>query len=183
MSTPALKPYMTVAQVYRGTEEVANSIRSIFGQAKDVTLLVVMNGGAFFAVDLARQLPPAFGFESVRVASYNGTENSGLLTWLSPLPDVAGKHIIIVDEICDSGRTLHAIRQAVIDAGAATCSTAVLISIDKKSTRARYGVPDFSAIDLPTDPGFLIGCGMDYHGTHRSHRALYLLDRPATPEA
>lgn len=175
MSIPNLSTYIPAAKVQRGTAEVATSIRALFGKAKNVTLLVVMNGGAFFAVDLARQLPPEFGFESVRVASYNGTKNSGTITWLSPLPDVAGKHVIIVDEICDSGRTLHAIRQAVVNAGAASCSTAVLVAIDKPGTRARYGVPDFSALNLPESPGFLIGCGMDYHGHYRGINSLMLM--------
>lgn len=156
--------------------EIAAAVATIAGDMKatygtqPVLCIAVMNGAAFFAVDLMRQLPENFTLESVRVKSYIGQESSGELQFLSKLPNVEGKAVVLLDEICDSGLTLSQLQREVMNAGADTCRTAVLLNVGHDTA---VHTPSFIGHQFTADPGFLVGYGMDWHGTNRQLQDIF----------
>lgn len=160
-----MKTVLTAEQVQDATRRVAEALKKYYGQ-EPVTAIAVMNGAAFFAVDLLRQLPENFIFETVRVRSYIGTSSSGKLEYLSAMPEVQGKNVLLLDEICDSGLTLFQLMKEVYNHGAATCRTAVLLC-NQSAHESVAHTPHFIGHDFSTDPGFLIGSGMDMNGKLR----------------
>src|SRR5205807_583262 len=80
-------------------------------RGKDLTVIAVLNGALMFMSDLLRRIPLPLKLDCISVASYHGaTQSTGAVTFdqLS-MPDVNGRHILIVDDILDSGLTLHSI--------------------------------------------------------------------------
>ena len=150
---------------------MAGVIESDYGE-QEVLCLAIMNGAAFFAVDLLRELPENFELGSIRVSSYAGQESTGKLHWHSELPDVQGKHVLLLDEICDSGLTLQAICAEVQRRGAASVKAAAFVNIKGKD---KLYSPEYSGITFDESPGFLVGYGMDDNGKGRQDRNLYVV--------
>lgn len=152
-------------EIRDGVERVAREVLAHFGTQEEVLVLAVLNGGLWFAADLLRLLPANFRLETIRVSSYGaGRESSGELKWLTPLPRVAGRRVLLVDDLVDSGMTCRKIRQAVVDLSAAEVRCAV--AVDKDERRSCDFMPDFAA--LHTGPGYLVGYGMDADGKYRN---------------
>src|SRR3954471_2583772 len=78
---------------------------------RELTVVAVLNGSLMFMADLLRRIPLPLKLDCLSVASYHGgVESSGLVTFDQiSVPDISGRHVLIVDDILDSGRTLAAI--------------------------------------------------------------------------
>ena len=129
------------------------------------TLLVLMDGAFCFAADLVRAVPLAeVELLFRRASSYRGTRSTGSVA-LEPLPELRGKHVLVVDDILDTGRTLAAAVDAARAAGAASVSTCVLL--DKPGRRVPEGLEraDFTGFTIPD--AFVVGYGLDHDGRWR----------------
>jgi hypoxanthine phosphoribosyltransferase len=132
---------------------------------RDLTVLGVMTGCLVFVADLIRciELPLRIGL--LQASSYRGkaTRPGELALDLSGVPDIAGRDVLLVDDICDSGRTLAALREALLARGPACVKTAVLLW---KSDRTEGGfVPDHHGFRIPDE--FVVGYGLDYADDYR----------------
>src|SRR3990172_1237268 len=110
----------------------------------ELVRVVVLKGAFVFAADLMRALDRAgliLRVEFLRLSSYgHARESSGVVQPVGPLPeDVAGRDVLVVDDIADTGRSLAAARSLLLARGAATVSTCVLL--DKPSRREGEGEP------------------------------------------
>lgn len=151
--------------IRRGVERVAREVQAHFGTRDEVLVLAVLNGGLWFAADLLRLLPANFRLETMRVSSYGaGRESSGTLKWLTPMPQVQGRRVLVLDDLADTGLTLREICRNLAYAGAAEVKCAV--AVDKAGRRNCDLAPDFAA--LHTGPGYLVGYGMDADGKYRN---------------
>lgn len=151
---------ITQMQIEHAVAAVAKRIKNTIHD-KNVLALIVMNGGLFYAADLLRKLPPSYAMASIKVSSYgNSTHSSGILTWESPLPPVRGRTVLVIDDICDSGLTLHTVKEHILQEGAAAVYTTTAFACNRDSAS------DFPAMYAP--PGFLIGYGMDKAGSRRN---------------
>lgn len=145
-----------------------------------VALVPVLTGAIVFCADLIRHLPLAMSMEMVSVSSYPGrTTRSQGVTLRGETPGgLAGKHVLIVDDILDSGRTLARLKSDILEQGPASLRICVLL---RKSRRRESPVEaDYVGFDIPDV--FVIGYGLDYDGHYRNLpdiRALEGLD----PEA
>ena len=134
---------------------------------KEFVVIAVMNGALIFAADLVRRIPLRLRLDCLSVASYHGgVESSGFVTFdQRTLPDVKGRHVLIVDDILDTGRTLHAIGERLrAEAAPASIRFCVLLRKDKK--RAESLEADFVGFDIGDE--FVVGYGLDYDGHYRN---------------
>lgn len=134
---------------------------------KDVTAVVILNGGMILMADLLRRIQIPLRIESLGASSYHGgTESSGVVKLLGAgLPDVRGKHVLLLDDILDTGRTLQLVKSKLLEVGeAASVCTCVLLS--KKVTRAVEVNADYVGFEIEDE--FVVGYGLDYDGRYRN---------------
>ena len=134
---------------------------------KELTVIAVLNGSIIFAADLLRRIPLALKLDCVSVASYHGgTASTGQVTFDQiSVPDVSGRHVLIVDDILDSGRTLFAIREKLF-AEARPLSAKVCVLLRKIKERAKPAEADFVGFDIADE--FVVGYGLDYQENYRN---------------
>lgn len=139
-----------------------------------LVILVVLNGAQPFASDLVRLLRVPVVVDAVRLTSYTGSASSGVVTWLSaPEIDIAGRRVLIVEDVVDTGRTLSALRDAVATLGAAEIHCVALL--DKPGCRVvRDGDPDWCGWMI--DDHFVVGYGLDLDGRLRDLDHLAVAD-------
>ena len=165
-------------------QDIARRIDALAAEieaTKPEPLLVValLTGSFIFAADLIRGLErvglhPEIDF--ISLSSYkSGTQSQGHIEILrDSAVDMAGRNVLIIDDILDTGRTLAFAREAVASRGAARVMTCVLL--DKRARRTTQINADFRAFDCPDT--FVVGYGMDF--AHR-HRELPFVGRIVTP--
>ena len=149
-----------------------------FFRGKPLTVVAVLNGSLLFAADLLRRVPLPLKLDCLSVASYHGaTESSGMVAFSQPvLPEVRGRHVLLLDDILDTGRTLHAVRERLLaEAGPAEVRIAVLLS--KRKQRAMPVVADYVAFEIEDE--FVVGYGLDYQGQYRNLPVIGVLRHPA----
>ena len=140
----------------------------------DPVVLAVMTGGMVPAVWLMERLrfPCQLGY--VHATRYRGGTRGGpRLEWLArPQMDLAGRHVLVVDDILDEGPTLAAILEECGRRKAASVRSAVLVK--KRHDRCLPGLrPDY--LGLEVEDRYVFGCGMDYHERFRQLPAVYAL--------
>ncbi len=152
--------------ILRRLDELAAEITHDFSGRGDLTVVAVLNGSFMFLSDLLRRIPLPLRVECVSVSSYHGgTISSGVVTFdqLST-PAVADRHVLILDDILDSGLTLHAIRQKLTAAGARSVRSCVLLR--KTRTRVRDVDADYVGFDIADE--FVVGYGLDFQEQYRN---------------
>jgi hypoxanthine phosphoribosyltransferase len=147
--------------------ELARDIVAWMGDGEDDLVLVpVMTGAFIFAADLVRHMPVRMRITLATLSSYPGTSTTSQgVRALGEMPgDLAGRRVLVVDDILDSGRTLRWLRERFEAQRPARLATAVLL---RKTIPAALGTPcDFVGFDIPDE--FVVGCGLDYDGCFRN---------------
>lgn len=131
-----------------------------------LVVIILLKGALVFAADLLRRIPRVLEIECLNVASYHGgTESSGKVDFLDRhFPEVNGRHVLLLDDILDTGRTLHAVSQRLVEEGAVAVHTAVLLAKDKQ--RAEEVEADYVGFEIADE--FVVGYGLDYLGKYRN---------------
>jgi hypoxanthine phosphoribosyltransferase len=138
--------------------------------------LTVMQGGLFFAARLALASTTDFEFDYVHATRYRGTEG-GALKWIKrPAATLAGRHVLLADDILDEGHTLLAIREHCREQGALSVRIAVLT--EKLHDRRAPGI-DADYIGLAVPDRYVFGLGMDWNGHGRNLTSIYALTEQA----
>lgn len=124
-----------------------------------------MCGAFVFAADLLRHVDiEGLTVDCVRASSYGaGTETSGSVVLSGLTTDVAGRHVLLVEDIVDTGLTLAKLKAKMAELGAA--SVAVVTLLNKPSRRVNSEVPDYVGFECPD--AFVVGYGLDYAGKYR----------------
>ena len=138
--------------------------------------MCVLKGAIVFMADLVRQLPVDHDVEFVRLSSYGRARtSSGTVTILKYISaDIRGKHVLIVEEIIDSGRTLRFLYDRLKSSGPA--SVEIVTLLDKASKRV-VDVP-VKYVGRATEDPFLIGYGLDLEERCRNLPEIYYLKYP-----
>jgi hypoxanthine phosphoribosyltransferase len=133
---------------------------------RELTVIAILNGSLIFMADLLRRIPLPLKLDCLSVASYHGgVETSGELIFRQvALPDIAGRHILLLDDILDSGTTLSAVRQKLETAGPRSVRICVLLQ--KKKTRLRPVDADYVGFEIEDE--FVVGYGLDYLERYRN---------------
>ncbi|MBG84428.1 MAG: hypoxanthine phosphoribosyltransferase [Phycisphaerae bacterium] len=144
--------------------QMERDLRSRAGGGQ-LTLLPIMTGSVVFVADLMRHLPIPFRIEPVRARSYVGATtvpNQPVKVEGLDWDSLKGNHVVILDDVLDSGKTLASLRRMAEDAGAASVMACVLL---RKETAP--DVPcEYIGFDIPDE--FVVGYGLDYDGLYRN---------------
>lgn len=130
-----------------------------------LVVIILLKGALVFAADLLRRVPRVLEIECLNVASYHGMESSGTVDFLDRhFPEVRGRHVLLLDDILDTGRTLRAVSDRLKEEGAVAVHTAVLLAKDKE--RAEEVDADYVGFEIGDE--FVVGYGLDYMGKYRN---------------
>ena len=159
-----MKTLLTAEELSAGVDRLAAEVRREPARGT-LTVVGVLTGSIVLVADLIRQLDGPLHLAMVWASSYRGpaTRAGALALRLDMLPDLAGQHVLLVDDIFDSGRTLAALVRDLEGRGAASVRSLVLL---RKSGRAEVDLqPDFVGFDIPDV--FVVGYGLDHDGCWR----------------
>jgi len=138
--------------------------------------LGIMNGALFFLADLLRAVELDSEITCVRLASYSGTESTRKLRGLEAMGDsFKHRHVIIVDDIFDTGRTLAGVIQRLRKLGAADVKICVLL--EKKRRHENAVKVDWVGFKIPDQ--FVVGYGLDFNGRYRGLKQIRVLEKQA----
>ena len=155
------------AALDRLADEIACTLEETFP-----LVLAVMGGAVVFAGQLLPRLRFPLEFDYLHVTRYRGKTQGGEMEWrVLPGQNVIGRNVLVLDDILDEGETLAAVRDKLLNMGAARVWSAVLTNKDNgldKPIRA-----DFVGLDVPSR--YVFGCGMDAYGLWRNLPAIYAL--------
>ena len=167
-------------EIIKTPDEVNERIRELGAEiaqscsSDPLTMVVVMNGGLFFGAKLAESIKlEDFYIDSIAAGSYKRNVSTGVVQLRSTLKlDPAGRNILIVDEVLDTGRTLKAIKEKLLEMGALNVKTAVLV---EKELDRPDGIEHADWAGFFMDDRYLIGCGMDSEEKYRHYPGIAVL--------
>ncbi len=158
-------------------DRMAAAITATLG-GRDPILLAVLTGGMIPAAQLALRLDFPLTLDYLHATRYRGATRGGELHWLArPRHDLAGRAVLVVDDILDEGLTLRAIVDHCRAQGAASVHTAVLV--DKRRPRPEAGLAQADFVGLTVPDRYVFGYGMDYHDYLRNVPAIYAVKEDA----
>lgn len=167
--------YLNRHEIDAAVQSLANRLNADY-EGKQVVLVSVLKGAFLFMADLVRHLKFEFDVEFVRLSSYGKARtSSGTVTIIKDIQvDIRDKHVIIVEEIIDSGRTLRFLYDRLKSAGPASVEICTLL--DKKSKRVVD--VDVKYVGRLIDDQFLVGYGLDLEERCRNLPDIYYLKYP-----
>jgi hypoxanthine phosphoribosyltransferase len=162
----------TVQAAVRNVAEVLNQRFDTDATGEFPLVLGVMGGAVVFTGHLLPQLSFPLEFDYIHVTRYGDLDRGGEVVWkVIPRQNVAGRTIIVVDDILDEGETLAHVKQRLLDMGAAEVILAVFA--DKELGRAKPVQADIVGLTIPNK--FVVGFGMDAHGYWRNLPGLWVI--------
>ena len=162
-----------IARILVTSEQIRERVRQMGAELAgrlaglDPLVIAVMRGCVLFLADLLRELPIPLDLEFVYCASYRGSK-AGTLEFAhrSTLPAVVrGRHVLVIDDIFDTGRTLTGVVDQLHRLEAAGVTTAVLLA---KADAAEPGTRPADLVGFDIQNLFVVGYGLDYNGRYRN---------------
>ncbi len=160
-----VKTVLTADQLAEGVGRLAIEAEAYY-RGRPITILGVLTGSVVLVSDLIRRvnLPVRIGF--VEASSYRGpsTAPGDLRLRVSPTPSIAGQHVLVVDDIFDTGHTMTALLAQLKELGPASLRSMVLLR--KHGRKAVSMEPDHVGFEIPNE--FVVGYGLDYQDGYRN---------------
>ena len=166
---------------YISSEEIAKQVERVAAQVKrdcvteSPIFVCVLKGAFMFAADLYRAIDmPGSEIAFIRYKSYSGTESTGQMNKILGLnDDVAGREVIIIEDIVDTGLTAQALRSDIEAMNPMSVKMATLLF---KPASLKHGkVPEYVGFEIP--PKFIIGYGLDLDEKVRGLKEIYVLKK------
>lgn len=160
-----LKVLIDEETLQKRVTEIANNIMEDY-KGKEITLICILKGSAFFTVDLARKITGDVIIEFIRVSSYgSSTQTSGQVELKLDLKDsIEGKDVIIVEDIIDTGKTLSYLINYLNTRKPNSVKLCALL--DKKERRLTEVKVDYVGFEIPNN--FIVGYGLDCNERYRN---------------
>ncbi len=168
------KPMITSARIARRVRALGRQISETYSDIDTpLVMVVILKGATVFAADLLRSLSIPAELEFVRASSYpTGTSSHGKLRLAHMVEGpLVGRHVLLVEDIIDSGVTVDAIQKRIRRLGAASVRLAAML--DRPARRQINVKIDFTGFVIPDR--FVIGYGLDYAGLYRELPHIYSL--------
>jgi len=163
--TEKVRVMLTEEEVDAKIEEIGRQISERYA-GKQVHLVCVLKGGAFFMCELAKRITVPVSMDFMSVSSYGSeTKSSGVVRIVKDLDEpLKGKDVIVVEDIVDSGRTLSYLLEMLKDRK--PNSLALCTLLDKPSRRVIDVKVDYTGFQIPDE--FVVGYGLDYDQRYRN---------------
>ncbi|MCI4624956.1 MAG: hypoxanthine phosphoribosyltransferase [Candidatus Magnetoovum sp. WYHC-5] len=157
-------PLLTEQQIQDRVIELATKLNSDY-DGKNLLVVGILKGAFMFFSDMVRRLTVPMAVDFMIVSSYTDTETTGKINVHYDLREsITGKDVLIVEDIVDTGITLNAIRQMLLQRAPASLKICALL--DKKERRLVNVPVDYVGFDIPNE--FVIGYGIDYNNNYRN---------------
>lgn len=167
MKGDLLEIILTEEQIKTRIKEMGAELNQHYaGKNEEVVMVCVLRGAVLFMADLAREIERPVTFDFIDVSSYSGTESSGSVRINKDLEeDIRGKHVLIVEDIIDTGLTLKKVVEMLQTREPASVTICTLL--DKPSRRTvKHITSDFNGFEVPDK--FVVGYGLDYNEKYRN---------------
>ncbi|HEY2412216.1 MAG TPA: hypoxanthine phosphoribosyltransferase [Pirellulaceae bacterium] len=158
-----MRVLVSAEQIQSSIDRLAVEIREREG-SRPLTVIAVLTGSIIFLADLIRKLDMPLRVGVLQARSYLGTERGSPTINSEMLPEVAGRDVLVIDDIFDTGHTLVEVLAMLKDLGPKSISTAVLVLKQGKQQVAMR--PDYVGFEIPDV--FVVGYGLDYNDAYRN---------------
>ena len=167
----SFETYLPEATIQKRIKELATDINRDY-VGKRPLFIAILNGSFMFAADLFKQLEIPAELCFIKLASYKGMKSSGnVVTSIGLEDDLFGKEVVIVEDIVDTGKTLHNFLPKLMHQQPKSLKIATLLH---KSEATEFPLNlDYIGFDIPNK--FVIGYGLDYDGLGRNFKEIYQL--------
>ncbi len=163
--------YQHRIEVMLSKEEIANKVNEIGAQitrdyqGKPVVLISVLKGSFIFMADLVRAIDLPLHIDFISAKSYSGTTSGGVVNVkMDTELDIKDKHVLLVEDILDTGRTLNVLKETLLSKGAKEVKIAAFL--DKPARRVIDIKADYSCYSI--EDRFVVGYGLDYDEEYRN---------------
>ncbi len=168
-----LSPVISNEEIQKRVAEIAKNLSEKFKDEVPI-LIGILNGSFIFMSDLIRALDIDCEMDFIKLSSYSGDQSIGTVRLLKDISaDITGRHVVIVEEIIDSGLTIKFIKDRMEEAGPESLTIITLLL-----------KPDVANLDFPIDivgfeiaPEFVVGYGLDYDQKMRHLSAIYRIEK------
>lgn len=156
---------VTEAAIKRRLKKLGADIAAAYGD-EEITVVAIINGAILFTADLLRAIPNPIRLDCIRISSYrNDTKSHGKPQLLHSLQlDINNRHVLLIDDILDTGKTLSVVVQIIKKLNPASVRTCVLL--DKQGRREVEFTADFVGFEIPDR--FVVGYGLDFAERYRN---------------
>lgn len=171
-----MKTLLTQQELEAGVRQLAERVTDCY-RTKPLTIIGVLTGSLVVLADLIRQLEMPLRVGVVQASSYAGTERGELRINADLMPDIRDRHVLLVDDILDSGHTLAKVISLTRELGPKSVRSAVLL---RKTNCQQIALePDFVCFEIPDE--FVVGYGLDYQDAYRNLSYVAALDPANLP--
>ena len=164
-------PYLSEKEIQEKITALAVQLNKDYAGKKPI-FLSILNGSFLFTADLFKQITIEAEVCFIKLASYKGMTSSGnIITAIGLEANVRGRDIIILEDIIDTGKTLHHYLPQLLSSSPASVKIAVLLN---KKEALQFPVQiDYTCFEIPNK--FVVGYGLDYDGLGRNSKDIYQL--------
>lgn len=164
-------PYLTAAQIDEQIKRLGIEISRDY-EGKRPLFIAILNGSFMFASDLFKELTIEAEISFIKLASYKGTKSTGrVITSIGLDESLKGRHVLVLEDIVDTGKTLHEFLPQLRDLQPETLK---IVSLLHKPEALVHDIQiDYLGFSVPDK--FLLGYGLDYDGLARNLKEIYQL--------
>ena len=161
-----IRTLISAEEIAKRVEELANEI-TCDHQGLSITLICILKGSVIFMVDLSRKITIPVEFDFMDISSYgDDSVSSGIIKIQKDLTNpITGKHVVLVEDIIDTGQTLSHIFNHLKEQNPASLKVCSLL-IKKERWEVRDVIPDYVGFEIPNE--FVVGYGLDYAQRYRN---------------
>lgn len=156
---------VTELEIRERIQVLGREITDAYNDVDELTIIAIINGALLFTADLIRQIDLPIRFDCMRVSSYRDdtkpVQEPEIIDMLRL--DLEGRHVLIIDDILDTGHTFEAVVQAIASLNPASIKFAALL--EKEGRREVQATPDFIGFSIPDE--FVVGYGLDFAERYR----------------
>ena len=165
------QPYLTAAEIDKQIKRLGSEINKDFAGERPL-FIAILNGSFMFASDLFKELTIDAEICFIKLASYKGTRSTGhVVTSIGLDESLKDRHVVIIEDIVDTGKTLHEFLPQLKDQQPASLKIASLLH--KPDALVHPVTIDYLGFNVPNK--FLLGYGLDFDGLGRNLREIYQL--------